>query len=573
MGAAAGIHVVLSNSFATPHIFSDELIYSSLGKGIATGSGLVIRGGASSGYGVGYPLFIAPAYALAADGARAFEAIQALNSVVMAAAAVPVYFLARRVLGGGWSLGAAALTVVAPWMGYSALVMTEPLFTFVFLLFCLTLVRALETPTATRQLMCVVCLAGLCTVRIQGIVLAPAIAAAVLLAAPAGERTAFARKFGPTWLALAALALTGLMISGGDVTGVLGAYDVLIEETRIIGTPIWAAKNIAAIELGVGILALALLPRALISFLGRSAGREERALGAVTLSCLVALLVSVAVLSASPYGLDRVHERNLFYIVPLLVTCVLGWAGKRPSDTGGVGAALGGVAVVLFPLALVTSDFEDASQFDAPSLERWQQLATWFPDPRLPFVGAAAVALAVAFRRPSRLTISVVTVVAFVTVTPSLFYDAPITRSDARELAWVDRAIPAGSQALLLWPEPTPTGCGTTRDIGQLALWTEFFNVSVARVARTSHNGSAGGLAAAEIDISKAGHLMRDGARVFEEYIVAESRYTVHGTRIADLPLTSGGSNTSQPAALTLWRSRQPVRIDVEAPPSACNGG
>ena len=564
VGAAAGLHIVLSNSFAAPHIFSDELIYSSLGKDVATGS---VRGVASSGYGLGYPLFIAPAYVLAGDGARAFEAIQSANSTVMAAAAVPLYFIARRVLGVAWSLGAASLFVASPWMGYSALVMTEALFTFVFLLFCLSLVRALERPTPTRQLVCVGLLAALCSVRIQGIVLGPAIVAAVAIAAPPGERAAFVRRFAPTWVVLTVVAVVGLLVAGGDITALLGAYGVLVQDTSVVNTPIWAAKNVAAIELGMGILVLALLPRALGSFLGRAASQEERALGAVTLSCFIALLVSVAVLSASPYGLDRVHERNLFYVVPLIVTCVLGWAGKRASG-GYVGAALGGI-VVLFPLALARSDFDETGKFDAPSLDRWHGVAMWVADPRIPFVGAAAVAFVVALsRRPSRLSVAVVTVIAFATVTPSTFYEAPISRSDARKLAWVDRTVPSGTQALLLWPSAESPSCGTGRGLDQLALWTEFFNVSVGTVGQMRSGGSASRSGVAKIDIGSGGRLLRGGAGLLDEYVIADSRVVIRGAPIAVSPPAPGGAIMSP--TLTLWRTRLPVRLDTGANAGSC---
>ena len=42
-------------------------------------------------------------------------------------AAVPVFFLARRILSRGWSLGVAALSVALPWMEYASRSLTEPL--------------------------------------------------------------------------------------------------------------------------------------------------------------------------------------------------------------------------------------------------------------------------------------------------------------------------------------------------------------------------------------------------------------------------------------------------------------
>jgi len=50
----------------------------------------------------------------------------------MALAAVPVFFLARRILSRGWSLGIAALSVAMPWMLYASRSLTEPLFYVLF---------------------------------------------------------------------------------------------------------------------------------------------------------------------------------------------------------------------------------------------------------------------------------------------------------------------------------------------------------------------------------------------------------------------------------------------------------
>ena len=47
-----------------PWIVVDELIYSELARGLAAGYGFAIRGVATHGYGLVYPLVIAPAYLL-----------------------------------------------------------------------------------------------------------------------------------------------------------------------------------------------------------------------------------------------------------------------------------------------------------------------------------------------------------------------------------------------------------------------------------------------------------------------------------------------------------------------------
>ena len=69
-----------------------------------------------------------PAYWLYQNVTDAYEAIKAINAVLMSLAAVPTYLLARRVLGRGLALVAAALAVALPSMVYTSTVMTEVAF-------------------------------------------------------------------------------------------------------------------------------------------------------------------------------------------------------------------------------------------------------------------------------------------------------------------------------------------------------------------------------------------------------------------------------------------------------------
>ena len=89
----------------------DEIVYSELARGIASGEGLSIRGHpAGLGYGLVYPVLISPAYLLDSLPA-AYAAVKAINAVLISLAAVPAYFLARRVLTPGYALVAALLAL------------------------------------------------------------------------------------------------------------------------------------------------------------------------------------------------------------------------------------------------------------------------------------------------------------------------------------------------------------------------------------------------------------------------------------------------------------------------------
>src|SRR5207247_1128448 len=78
-------------------------------------------------------------------------AAKAINGVVMSLAALPAYFLARRLLQPGLALVVAALTVAVPSMLYTGTLMTENVFYPLFLVVALALVAMLERPTPLRQ--------------------------------------------------------------------------------------------------------------------------------------------------------------------------------------------------------------------------------------------------------------------------------------------------------------------------------------------------------------------------------------------------------------------------------------
>src|SRR5260221_8087389 len=138
--------VVLGRSVRAPIVFNDELIYSTLARRLPDGRLGAFSDIARSGYGITYPLVIAPLFSTAHLPA-AYAATKTLNAAVFATAAVPAFLLARRILPVRWSMGVVVLTVFGPQSIFSALVMTETLFLPLFLWTCLAAVRMIEQPT------------------------------------------------------------------------------------------------------------------------------------------------------------------------------------------------------------------------------------------------------------------------------------------------------------------------------------------------------------------------------------------------------------------------------------------
>ena len=141
------VRMSLGHRIVTPWIMVDELIYSELAKSLAAHGQFLIRGVPSNGYGFVYPALIAPAFGLFHSVPQAYAAAKDINAVVMSLAAVPVYFLARRLVTARLALVAAALSLLIPSLLYTGMLMTENAFYPIFLLAALVLVLTLERPT------------------------------------------------------------------------------------------------------------------------------------------------------------------------------------------------------------------------------------------------------------------------------------------------------------------------------------------------------------------------------------------------------------------------------------------
>ena len=171
----------LSRHMLAPFIMTDELTYSELGRSLAAAGSFGIRDVPTSGYGLLYPVLIAPAYALFDSLPEAHGAVKAINAVLMSSAAIPAFFLALRVLRPGLSLFAALLAVALPSLAYTGTVMTENAFYPAFLLVAWALVRMLERPTRAAQLLALALAGGAVLIRVQAVALLLAVLTAPLL--------------------------------------------------------------------------------------------------------------------------------------------------------------------------------------------------------------------------------------------------------------------------------------------------------------------------------------------------------------------------------------------------------
>ncbi len=462
-----------------PWIVVDELIYSELARGIAAGDGYSIRGEATYAYGFVYPLVIAPAYLLFDSLPDAYSAVKAINAVVVSLAAVPAYLLARRVLPTGLSLLAAVLAVALPSLLYAGQVMTENVFYPLFLAVVLLFVLTLERPTAGRQLLLLAACGLAYATRAQALALFPAILVApVLLGTWRSFRVLYATLGG-----VAAAALAVQLARGESPLGLLGAYAAAGEHTyEPAEVARWLAYHVAELDLYLGVFPFAAL---LVLFaLWRRLPRVLRPFLAATGSISVFLLLEVSAFASLP-SVQRIEERNLFYLAPLALIALLVWVDQgapRPALAAGAAAVLAAALPAVIPYERLIGV---PSQSDTLLLlalwrvhERWVALDQAVA---VAVVGAALAALAfLVVPRRYALALPIAVLAFFLAITRPI--SARMEYAAAGALAegmhkqqrdWIDRAVGGRGEVGVLW----------SGNASRFSVWqSEFFNRSVGRV-------------------------------------------------------------------------------------------
>ena len=326
--ASIGVRYGFGRRMVAPWIMVDEIVYSELAKSFAASGHFLIRGEHHGSYGVVYPILVSPAYRAFASLPDAYAAAKAINAVAMSLTAVPAYFLARRVVQPALALLAALLTVAVPSTLYAGTIMTENAFYPIFVCVALALALCLERPTVTRQ----VVLLALCLLayetRTQAVALVPAIVTAPILYGWYARRRPreILRSYAPLWLVLVVGGLLLLVVEaarGSSVTALLGSYQTVGHQHYAVGAVLkWLLYHVAELDLYLGLLPFAAL--VLLAFLGRGLPRPAQAFVAAAVALTAWLVLEVAAFASLP-TVDRVEERNMFYVAPLFFVALLVW--------------------------------------------------------------------------------------------------------------------------------------------------------------------------------------------------------------------------------------------------------
>lgn len=543
------VYSLLAQLRAVPTAFPDEYLYSALGRSLAAGNGLSVRGTPAHFPALLEPLLTAPAWWLP-HVEQSLRAIQIINSIAVSLAAIPAYILARRVrLAHGTAFGIAVLTVVVPQLTLSSQVLSEPV-AYPLALGAIAAAVALVDRPSRRATAVFLLLAVLATLARVQLAVIPACALAAVFVDGAwkgGIRQALRRQ-----RVLAAVVV--LQLLGGvalAASGRVGYYATLLpSRTALLGSWKMVPVDLYVVLLSTGIV---IVPAALVGgalALVRPRFRAELAFAVVS-ACFTAALLAESVLFGD---VKLLQERYLFYAVPLLAIAF----GLRMTRTQRRWHAEAAVAAGFATFAAVVplAGYVAAQTSPAPvqGAVRRLELALGSPGKgSLLFAVAATLAVAVGIaavirRRgvgPALLVASALFAVGLMVATLSYerMTNTIVRASLPADLTWIDDAH-AGHPVFVAAP-------GSARDV---LLETLFWNRSIRRIYLLPGAAAPDKFAASGVVADASGLLLRGGKPVQQAVVLDDSATTV---QLADAHrLASGGS-------VSLWQPNGAARLSL----------
>jgi hypothetical protein len=337
-----------TSALKSPVIFGDELEWSMISRAIAhTGHGA--RLGVPTGFRSFFAYLIAPAWWLSSLHG-AYTAVKYVQMLVMAAAAIPVYLLARTLVSNRWATTVALGTLCTSAYVYGPLILPEALAYTWFMVTAYASVQAL----AGRGRRWTIAAIALCLIgvgvrnQLAMTVAALALAAAVLwVVGPRGQR------FRQSWSLADHVGVALLLVGTFVVVNRYASPHVLLWS---ITTQSWKGRlwslglqSGSALAIGLGVLP-AIGGLASLWVPERKHDPQWRAFAAFLGSAIVAYGTYTAVKATynSLIIFTRIEERNLVYLGPLLLlgTAIV-FSARRVWWPGIVvaGAFIGGIVL------------------------------------------------------------------------------------------------------------------------------------------------------------------------------------------------------------------------------------
>ena len=572
-------HVIVSLSRSSIVFLPDEYLYSELSRSLSTSGLPLVRGIQIYFPSLLQPILTAPCWLLGSVE-TGFRASMVLDSIVMSLAALPVYWLGRRLGLSAWlALAASALALATPSMLYSSWLIAEavayPLFLAGFAMGVLALAGEKRWLIPAFVLFALASLA-----RFQLLVLPVAFAVAATLMAARERR--FHRFLSErryligagSLLAIAALVVPASAFGfyggirhvdlspgrfalhfGTQVIGLLFAGSWIIVPGALIGFGLAIVRPRSRVELAFACSALLVTLGLLLqaSFFGVVTIPQERYI----FYYVPAFALSLALLAARGWPLLRLHALLMLPILALvallpLSTYAVGtrldqssflYAVFRLEQGMGIGSAALLIALVVSALALAAAALPLSSRLGAPG------------------IFALAVALSIG--------------VMAISISTDLSNGSRVIRQQAPDPGWVDARInqsrTAGGQAVLL------QGYGTRSSTLDLLFW----NRSVDRALLLPDSSRPDVLPWPRLKISPDGALSMDGKPLNGPLLIDDAMHTIelrgareagHSTnfvlwlpagrpRFASYAAGFGSGWIGPRAALALWPSKTGGRL------------
>ena len=572
---ASVLHAALAVRLSSPWIVPDELIYAELAKSLGGGGLPTIRDEFSLAYGLGYPLLLAPVWAIFDDVTTALVVAREVNAVIMSLTAVPAYLLARRFVEPRAALIVAALAVVVPSMVYASTLVTEVALYPAFVLALLAIAASLERPTGANQVFVFGAIALAASIKMLAAVLVVAYVGSVALFHWLDTRDASAwrarmRPYLPSWIALAGIAVLGgaaALAMAASPLDALGAYSVVLGNVDPLVVPWWMLLHVAELDLYVAVIPFAATVGVVWRGVRRSADPRERLFVALLIPASLALIAVVAAFASTPFpGADeypenvaRLHERSTFVLAPLLFVGLVLAVTSRPRTRRLL--VVTGVIAAGLPAVIPLDDFVENANFQAPGLVPWAEARAVLAWP----IGCLVVTgiLAAIYVLRARVTVivaamSVMFLTAMLVAHGSMKFSSDWARSWTWgvEANWIDHAA-GDSTVSVLWAERE--GDRFVLPVGRhRVLWVgEFFNRRVGPVYELGAPLPYGLPSQPVRRLADGRIVLEDGRPMpLTDLVFAPCHVHVSGTVLARDRLTG--------AALT--RVATPVRATVTAP-------
>lgn len=567
--ALAAIRLWMTGKIATPWIMSDELLYSELARSFADQHHLLVRGASYPVYSAGYPLLISPAW-LAGSMATTYSVAKAINVVLMTLSLVPVYFWSRRLVRWPYALVATGLVALLPAFVYTGEVMTENGAFPATMLALFAVALMLERPTLSRQILALLAVGLAFFVRAQGLVLFGVLPLAVALkivldsrAARSGSRR---RTFLHGWRAY--LPLIAIYVVGGlgyvlyekargmPLSAGLGAYAGVTSVDYPPGVVAhWTVEHFGELCLAVGVFPVSALIVLLVLAFGRGVETQaERAFLAVTAAAVPLIVVQVAAYAS--WFSQRVEDRYMFFVFPLLLMALVVWLDRgmpRPRATTAVAAIVPAAFLIFLPLEkrLNVSIISDTFGF-IPLMRLSYHVS--IPTVRtLMILAGVGGALLFAFlpRRLGPVVLPALLAVYLAAASVAVFKTVREFAANSRvglvptDLRWIDKSLPKGASTGVVY--------GSTADPFSEAqrMWqAEFWNRDVKGIYNLTTEPTSFAKTPIAIEPVSGRLTLPGNARYPYDYALVANGLDLDGTVVKSEP------------PWTLYKVRSPLRLN-----------